>query len=97
MTIQKLAEKLKVDEKKAESILFHVVDFLIDIEPSDEVVACGSYYNSPLNGDTRMIRSYRELLWAQYEELVGQRPHPPSPTIRFDIVSLESGHVRLGI
>lgn len=81
MTIEVLAKSLDVDVRKAQSILFRVVDYLISQEPSDEVIRCGEWTNSPLNGVTNMIESYKAMLWASFEELDNQKVNIPGPWV----------------
>ncbi|AKF13423.1 hypothetical protein PHIN3_160 [Sinorhizobium phage phiN3] len=84
MTIEVLAKSLDVTEDQAKSILFRVVDYLISQDPSDDVIDCGRWTNSPMNGIDNMIESYRAMLWASFEELDGQKVDKPGPFVVFD-------------
>ncbi|AGR47844.1 hypothetical protein PHIM7_145 [Sinorhizobium phage phiM7] len=84
MTIEVLAKSLNVSEDEAKSILFRVVDYLISQDPSDDVITCGEWTNSPMNGIDNMIESYRAMLWASFEELDGQKVDKPGPWVTLD-------------
>ena len=77
--LTELAAKMRMTEKEALSAFFHVTDFISDLELSDNVINCGAYYNSPLNGDDNMVKSCKEIIFAIYQELEGQVPKPAGP------------------
>lgn len=82
--IATLATKLRVDELQAKSILFWVVDFLIERELSEDVLDCGRWHNHPHNGTDNMIESHKAMLWASFEELDGQKVDKPGPFVMFN-------------
>jgi hypothetical protein len=83
MNITKLAEKLRMTEDQSKSMVFHVVDFLMDNIP-DEAIDAGAYHNIPANGDRNMIESYKAILWASFEKLDGQKPEAKGPWVHID-------------
>lgn len=84
-----LAERLKhwdIPENKIEGIVFNIVDYFLD-NISDAAIDAGAYYNSPLNGDTNMVKSYKEILWAMYEEIKGSGPKSPGLWVAIDPIN----------
>lgn len=73
-------------EKPTASEAFKVVDYFLD-NISDNAIECGAYYNSPSNGDERMVKSFKEILWALYEELEGNVPQPAGPFVYIDPIN----------
>lgn len=88
MTIEVLAKSLDVDVQKAQSILFRVVDFLINYDMPDDVIDCGAYHNHGHNGINNMLESHKALLWASYEKLAGDIPYR-QPRINIDLVPVD--------
>lgn len=83
-TPAELAARLQLSESQLRSAVFWIVDYLMD-NISHDAVDCGAYHNSPMNGDRRMIDSYKAILWAQYEEIDGQKPKTAGPWVAIDV------------
>lgn len=89
MTQQELFDKLGtygLNQQQARSVAFWLVDYWME-NLSEDAINAGAYHNVPHNGDSNMIKSFQEILWASYEELDGQKPTPPGPWVSIDPVS----------
>lgn len=86
-TIEELAAYLKVDLKRAQSICFWVVDFLMDDVPQNAVDA-GMYHLPAYVGDKRAVEVYQAILWGSYEEKVeGNKAEAQGPWVTIDPVN----------
>lgn len=86
LDIEYISKKTGIPVDKVESAMFWIVDHLME-NISDDAINCGAYYNLQANGDKNMIESYKAILWAQYEEIDGQKPQSPGPWVTVDLIN----------
>jgi len=93
-TLEELHDKLKFylsdhgdTDQKIKSIMFNVVDFLLNENSApQEAIDAGMYYMPHNVGDTKFVKAYQEMLWACYEHYCekGGVSGPAGPWVHID-------------
>lgn len=69
--VEKISKQTGVDQKQVKSVIFWFINHICDEDRilTDEAIYEGAEFNHGHNGVVRMVKSYKALLYAEYEEI----------------------------